>query len=207
MIPRGLLLIGCGGHARSVADVALDLGVEELLFVDVNARPGETIGGFAVTPIWPHALRSDWCVMPAAGSASARARAVGEARRQDLALAALVSRRAYVASTAVVMPGAFVAHGAHVGPYARIGEGAIVNTGAVVDHESVVEAYAHVAVNATVAGRCTVGANSALGAGAVVIDNVSVGADISIGAGGVVVADLVEPGVYVGVPVRRVQSG
>jgi acetyltransferase-like isoleucine patch superfamily enzyme len=45
-----------------------------------------------------------------------------------------------------------------------------------------------------------------LGAGAVVIDGVFVTSDVIIGAGGVVVGEIVDPGVYVGVPVRRLNS-
>ena len=37
-----LLIMGCGGHARSVADIALHIGFKELLFVDHGARAGET---------------------------------------------------------------------------------------------------------------------------------------------------------------------
>jgi serine acetyltransferase len=43
-----------------------------------------------------------------------------------------------------------------------------------------------------------------LGAGAVVIDSISVASNVVIGAGGVVVAAIDSPGVYVGVPVRRI---
>jgi len=43
LIPRGLFVIGVGSHARSVADVALDLGVPALTFVDPSARCGQKI--------------------------------------------------------------------------------------------------------------------------------------------------------------------
>ena len=43
-----LLIIGCGGHARSVADVALSLGISDLIFWDINARENETLFTFPV---------------------------------------------------------------------------------------------------------------------------------------------------------------
>jgi len=45
-----------------------------------------------------------------------------------------------------------------------------------------------------------------LGAGSVVIDSISVASNVVIGAGGVVVAAIDSPGVYVGVPVRRIAN-
>ena len=40
-VPRGLVVLGFGGHARSVADIALTPGIEELIFVD--DRPGSFV--------------------------------------------------------------------------------------------------------------------------------------------------------------------
>ena len=48
-------------------------------------------------------------------------------------------------------------------------------------------------------GKCVL-----LGAGAVVIDNISVAGQAIVGAGGVVVTDIERPDKYVGVPVRRI---
>ena len=43
-----LVIYGCGGHARSVADVALSNGIRHLIFVDEQARKDEKIFNFDV---------------------------------------------------------------------------------------------------------------------------------------------------------------
>jgi len=43
-----------------------------------------------------------------------------------------------------------------------------------------------------------------IGVGATVVDGITICADVTIGAGGVVIGDIIDPGTYVGVPVRRV---
>lgn len=46
---KKLHIIGCGGHARSVADVYLSLdSVHAIVFLDENARKGEKIFGYDV---------------------------------------------------------------------------------------------------------------------------------------------------------------
>jgi sugar O-acyltransferase (sialic acid O-acetyltransferase NeuD family) len=202
----GLMLVGCGGHARSVADIALDCGIPELLFVDERAQNDELIAGFRVVREWPAAIGEGWAAFPAIGTASGRGTAVAAIRARQLPLATLVSRRAYVGCAAAIGAGTLVCHGAHVGPNARLGEATIINTAAVVDHESGIGDYAHVAVNATIAGRCRVGRRAFVGAGAVLIDNVCIADDVTIGAGAVVVENIDIPGVYVGVPARAVRS-
>lgn len=55
------------------------------------------------------------------------------------------------------------------------------------------------------AGTVTVGANSLLGVGVAVRPGVTIGDDCTVGVGAAVVNDLTEPGVYVGVPARRMK--
>jgi UDP-N-acetylbacillosamine N-acetyltransferase len=203
--PRRLLILGFGGHARSVADVALDLGVTELAFVEANARPGEEFAGFPVHQTRPESLPNGWSTLPAAGNNTQRREQMEGATSRGFAVTSLISKRAYVGTNAMVLPGGFVAHHAHVGPLVTIGRGAIINTAAVVDHESRIGDFSHISVNATVAGRCCVGSFVFLGAGATVINGITIADHVVIGAGAAVTDDITEPGTYVGSPARRIQ--
>jgi serine acetyltransferase len=82
----------------------------------------------------------------------------------------------------------------------------IINTGAVVEHDCAIGECSHIAVRACIAGRSRLGDCVFLGAGAVVIDSISIASHVIIGAGGVVVAAIDSPGVYAGVPVRRIAN-
>lgn len=200
---RNLAILGFGGHARSVADIALAAGFERLIFIDAAAREGEAFAGFPALAAPPQDLGADWVWVSAIGDNARRAAAPSLLAHLDLAQ--VISPRAHLGVDAVLGAGCVVGHFAHIGPAARVGEGCIINTGAIVEHECEIGAYAHISVNATVAGRSRVGARTMIGAGAVVIDGVRVGDDAMIGAGCVVVCDLPDPGIYVGAPARRVR--
>jgi sugar O-acyltransferase (sialic acid O-acetyltransferase NeuD family) len=203
----GLVILGCGGHARSVADVALAAGYRQLLFIDANAGAGERLLGFAVEREPPRVLPAGWRWIAAAGDGRARQRQVALAGELDWpagSLAVLAAPTATIGAGASVGAGTFIAHHAHLGPLARVGTGVIVNTGAAVEHDCVIGDYAHVSVNATVAGRSRVGSRCFVGAGATVIDGVQIGDDITLGAGGVAIASLDTAGTYVGVPAKLV---
>lgn len=196
-----VVILGCGGHARSVADVLLDLDADaDIVFVDEHAADGERILGCAVQPsrdLSGHAL------VLAVGD-NARRHALF-ARHRDQDIISVVSRRAYVSRFAVVGRGCFVGNHCHVGPEAVVGDDTIVNTAAIVEHETVIGVSCHVGPRAVVCGRCRIGDRVFLGAGSTVRDGVTIGPDIVIGAGGVVTADLPEPGIYVGCPARRIR--
>ena len=206
MTAKKLIILGFGGHARSVADVALACGYLDLLFVDSNAVPGESFLGYPVVQEFGH-LDDSWCdAFAASGDGRQRREQCLTIARAGLQLVTLIAPSASVGAGSVIGPGCTVGHHAHIGPMAKIGRACIINTGAVVEHESRVGGYAHVSVNSTIAGRSELGAFSMLGAGATITDKVKVAGNVVVGAGAAVVASIESAGTYVGVPARKRNS-
>lgn len=197
-----LYVLGFGGHARSVADVALGAGYTDLTFIDPNARPDESFAGHPVLAAMPDRLQAGAELFSALGDNSRRQIACETVTA--LPLATLIASTSHLGKLSKINSGTFVGHSAHVGPQASIGSGVILNTASVVEHECFIGDFTHVSVNATVAGRCRIGSRVMLGAGSVVIDSISICDDVVVAAGAVVVSDISSPGTYVGVPARRI---
>jgi sugar O-acyltransferase (sialic acid O-acetyltransferase NeuD family) len=200
---NGLVVLGVGGHARSVGDIALACGHTELLFVDAMARAGETILGFACSATLPDTLAPGWHCFPASGDARARSAQFDAARARRWPIATLVSPLATVRTDAKVGTGALVAHHAYLGPCVDVAEGCIINTAAVVDHESRIGAFTHISVNTSIAGRVDIGSFCFIGMGASVIDRLTICDRVIVGAGAAVVGSIAEPGTWVGVPASK----
>jgi sugar O-acyltransferase (sialic acid O-acetyltransferase NeuD family) len=188
-----IYIIGCGGHARSVADVILGNNPgAQLVFIDENAAENETISGF---PVIKSLEREADCLFVAIGDNQQR-RKLAEGKK----LISVISHKADVSPTAIIEEGCFIGNGAHIGPFAHIGKGTIVNTNSVIEHEVETGSFCHFAPNTTVCGRTIVGSNVFLGAGATVIDKRRICPDVVIGAGATVVKDIEKNGIYAGVP-------
>lgn len=116
------------------------------------------------------------------------------------------------AETAVVSPSATIGDGSLLAPlsvvssHAVIGAHGLLNIGASVSHDSVLGDFVTVSPGARIAGQCRIGDGVFIGIGASISNGVSIAAGAVIGAGAVVVADIESPGVYVGVPARRVRD-
>ncbi|WP_423934933.1 NeuD/PglB/VioB family sugar acetyltransferase [Comamonas sp. 23] len=206
MSDRKLLVYGFGGHARSVADVALCCGYTHLAFVDAQARPHETFIGHPVVSAFGD-LQGDWSeAIAASGDGSKRQMQLDELTQLGFQVISLLSPRSTIAFNAKVAIGSFVGHHAHIGPGACVGRGAIVNTAAVVEHDTYVGDFAHVSVNATLAGSSRIGNFSMLGAGATVIDRITIGDHTMVGAGSVVIRSIASPGVYAGAPCKPIRK-
>jgi len=198
----GLYILGFGGHSRTVADVAVSAGWKQIVFVDQNAKIDECFSSYSTVKGLPKDPHSLWSAFPAAGDNSRRQRQIIDTA---ITFATLISPSAKICLEAKVGIATLVSHGAYVGPAALVGSGVILNTHSIIEHEAYIGDFTHISVNAVVAGRSKIGSNVFLGAGAVVIDSVTVCSDVVIGAGAVVTESIDEPGVYVGVPARRVK--
>lgn len=199
---RVLYIIGCGGHARSVADIALDNEPDlQCIFFDGNAKPDETIMGMLVLPLDDLKMKRDMGCIVAVGDNATRE--LLYRRFAETNVVSVISKNAHIGMHAAIGRGSFVGNNAHIGPAAAVGENCIINTGAIVEHECVIGSHTHVSVGAKVCGRSRIGLRCMIGAGATVIDKVSICDDVVVGAGAVVIGDITEKGTYVGVPARK----
>lgn len=184
---RRILLIGSGGHARSVADSIERAGMFEIAgFVgpeDCSYRKYRVIGGDGDLESL-HRLGIE-CAFVCLGY-------LGEGvRRQELyvilrdigfELPCIVDPTAILASDVALGAGTYVGKGAIVNSAAVVRNMAIINTGATVEHDCVVGDFSHVAVNATLCGAVSLGQASFVGAGATVCQGLSVGDNVVVGA-------------------------
>lgn len=205
-IPQGLLIFGFGGHARSVAEVAMASGIVDFCFVDPNARENESFLGFPVIKQWDGDLPDEWLAFSAAGDNVLRQQDCERTKALGWQLATLIAPSAIIGVGSSIAEGCMVAHNTYIGPMASIGFASIINTGAIVEHECKIGSFVHISVNATVAGRSAIGDYSFIGAGATVIDRINICKDVTVGAGSVVIRNIDGPGVYVGSPACLIKT-
>lgn len=98
-----------------------------------------------------------------------------------------------------------VMDGTVVNPGVKIGAAVILNTNSTVEHDCIISDNVHIAPGAILSGNVSVGANTMIGAGATVIQDIIIGDNILVGAGSVITNNLLEPGVYFGVPAKKVR--
>ena len=200
-----LLILGAGGHGRVVADAALAAGRWSRVFAcdrDAARSHGDLLPGVMLMPL-AQAMAVGVPVHVAIGNAMHREREC--AALQAGRLATVVHPSATVSRNATLAEGCFIAAQAVIAPGASLGSCVIVNHGAVVDHDVQVGEFSHIAPRAALGGGVVVGRRVLVGAGASVLPGIRIADDVVVGAGAVVIEHLDQPGVYAGVPARRLK--
>lgn len=177
---KRVIVIGAGGHGRSVAEAILLLGRDEIVgFVDDDADANSKVWTYPILgrtdSLYTLRVLTD-AVVVAIGNNAVREKLYALVRDAGFELLSVIHPAAFVSPTATLGAGCAVMAGAVVGTEAQLGEGVIVNCGATVDHHCRVDAFGHLGVNACMAGGSVLGhrawmqAGSALGYGVQVED-------------------------------------
>lgn len=164
-----LLIVGAGGHGRSVAEAAMLSGDYEVIgFADDAVADVKDIWGIPLIggtdDLLAYRPLTD-AVIVAIGNNGVRERLSQRLIQAGFELVSVIHPQAMVSGRALIGAGSAIMAGAIIGTEAQLGEGVIVNCGAVVDHHACVYDFGHLSVNACMAGGTVLGRGAWLQAG------------------------------------------
>lgn len=185
-----LLLIGCGGHARSVIDLVESTGKWKLIgLIGYPEQVGSLILGYRV-------IGSDADLVKLRDSCGHALLAVGQigAASQRLVLAksleqfgfespTIISPHAVVSNHAKVGFGTTIGHNVIVNSAAEVGIHCIINSAALIEHDVVIGDHCHISTGALINGGVNIGNGSFVGSGAMLREGLVIPPNTVISAG------------------------
>ncbi len=208
-----LVLIGGGGHCKSVLDSAIRMKTfefEKIVITDPTIPSGTFIMGCEVvgTDDCLGDLHNDGFEYAFITVGSVRTNPLREKLAKKVEAIGfkypiIIDSSAIVAESSVIGRGSFIGKNVIVNADTKIGQHCIINTGSIIEHECVIDDYAHISVGSIVCGEVTVGRNSFIGAGSTVIQCLHIGDNVVIGANSTVLADVEDNMKYYGIVTNR----
>ena len=200
--PGNIVLVGGGGHCKSVIDAAESAGYTILGILDMPEYVGSSVLGYPVVGTDEDLVKyvDKALFLVTVGhikDASLRIRLHEHILSVGGCLATVVASTARVSRHASIGEGSVVLHHAMVNADAHIGKGCIINTFA---NDAVIGDFCHISTGAMVNGNCTVGQGVFLGSQSVMVNGVGIMESCVIAAGSVVRKNIVKKGIYSGNP-------
>lgn len=201
------MLIGGGGHARSVFDAIEAAGEYEIAgFVDADSdlegyRTARLLGTDAdLRRVKEGGVSYAHVSVGYLGKGSLRERLVALGESAGFLFPAIVDPSAAIATDAEVGNGSFIGKLSVVNSAARIDAHCIINSGAIVEHDVEIGAFSHIAPGAVVCGGACLGRRVFVAAGAVVGPGVRIGNGSVVAAGTVLLQNLDNSQLAIGCP-------
>lgn len=198
-----IAIIGAGGHAKVVADVARSAGYEIECFVSDDKKehcgvPVITFDTFVAGSLGYAAV--------AIGNNIDRARVYKLLKQNNIECPTIIHESAVISKSATIGEATVIMPGVVVNAYATIGVGCILNSGAIIEHDCTIGDFAHISPNAALAGGANIGEMTHIGIGVSVIQLIKIGKECIIGAGAAVISDIPDAATAVGVPARIIKD-
>ena len=205
-----LVLLGAGGHCKSVLDSAKRMNYfDEIVITDPNEKKGTSILGCTVVgaddcleELYQQGFDNAFVTVGSVEINPLREVLADKAAGIGYKFPIIQDPSAVVSDSADVRDGTFIGKKAVVGADAIVGKHCIINTGAVIEHECSIGDYTHISVGTTICGEVRIGRNCMIGASSTVIQNRRIADNCVIGAGAVVIKDVSYNTTVVGVPAR-----
>jgi len=169
-----IILIGGGGHCKSVIDVIEQQAVYEIAgIVDIPEKLGEKVFNYEIIgqdsdlPMLVKKYNNFHITVGQIKTPESRIRLFNELIKLGANLPVIISPLAYVSKHANIESGTTIMHFAVVNAGAKVGMNCIINTKALIEHDVVIGNHCHISTGAIVNGGVQIGDNVFYGSGAV----------------------------------------
>ena len=160
-------IIGCGGHAKVVYEIAEQNSIFFDAFIDPKIIEFKNLKKIQESDFF------NAYFMGIGGTITDnlmhRHHLYKEYKKKGCLSFTLQSAQSYVSTSAIIGIGTLVAHQAIIQAGASVGENVIINTGAIIEHDAMIEDGCHIAPGAIILGGARIGTCSMIGAAAVIL--------------------------------------
>ena len=192
---NNLVLIGAGGHARSIIDIVES--TSEWSLVGLIGQPdevGKSVCGYQVLgtdsllPELRETCSHAFIAIGHIGSSNCRPSLVSSISQLNFVYPTLIASSAYVSPHAFISSGTSIGHGAVINSGVYIGSHTIVNSCSLIEHDSHIGDFCHISTSAVLDGGVRLGDYSFVGSSSMIRENIDLPPSTIISAGSRVMA-------------------
>jgi len=191
---KEIILVGGGGHCKSVIDVIEQEGKFKIAGIIEKDRSliGKKILTYEVIgcddDLKELRKKYDYALVTIGQikNSTPRIKIFEKLKKLEFKLPSIISPFAYVSKYALVGEGTVIMHGALINANAKVGKNCIINTKAIIEHDVIIGNNCHISTAAVINGGVEIGDNVFFGSNAVCKEYIKIKEDSFIKAGSLV---------------------
>ena len=185
-------IIGIGGHAKAVTDIALNLGYNDIYYFDDYLKKDNfSLGGKFIGNTNKIKQFKDLEFVIAVGENHFR-REIYSLFENKIKFKSLIHPSGYVSKNSKIGKGTVIMPNVTINSGVEIKDFAIINSNSVVEHDSKVGNFVHICPGVVVAGNVKIKDDVFVGAGSIIKNNILINKNVLIGSGTNVIKDVQE---------------
>ena len=208
---KRLLLLGAGGHCRSVIDSIDRAKYSDIIIIDKTEMVGKNVYDIPVVGTdsdignyYSMGYQQAFITLGSIGNPVKRIKLYCMLKNIGFSFPSIIDQSAIISpSIGEVGEGVFIGKGVIINTGVKIGSCAIINSGAIIDHDCEIGQFAHIAPGVRMSGGIKVQDNVHIGVGSSIIQSITIGKNAIIGAGSVVISDIADDVTAIGVPCKE----
>jgi sugar O-acyltransferase (sialic acid O-acetyltransferase NeuD family) len=209
-----ILLIGGGGHCKSVLDSLVKTNqYSEIGVVDKEENIGKTIIGIPIIGyddelprLYQEGYKEAFVTVGSVGNTKLRIKLFNTLEKIGYKIPNIIDHTALVSDHVKLGRGIFIGKNTVINAGTIIYSGSIINTSAVIEHDCIIREFSHIAPGALLCGDVQVGENTHVGAKCVIKQQIKIGANSIIGMGSTVLTNIANGVMAYGNPCKEVQQ-
>jgi len=205
-----LLLVGAGGHCRSVIDSINQKQYSDIVIIDLPEMVGKDVFSIPIVgtdadidELYKNGYQQAIITIGSIGNPNRRICLYKKLKETGFTFPVVIDSTAIISKKNVIInEGVFIGKGVIINAGIHIGCFSIINTGVIIDHDCSIGQFAHIAPGVKLSGGVHIQDNVHIGIGASVVQLINIGENTVIGAGSVVVSDIDKNKVAFGIPCK-----
>lgn len=192
-----VIILGCGGHAKSIVDMIEQQGNYEIAGFITNEYEGFNYRGYRIIgtdellpQIFHDGVKNAVIAVGYLGNSKKRDSLYEMLKSIGFRLPVIIDPSAIIARDVMVGEGTVIGKGAIINSNATIGTMTIVNSGTIIEHDCEIGDFIHIAIGCVLCGHVKVKKHVFIGAGSNIIQGITVGENSIIGAGSTVITSV-----------------
>lgn len=195
---KKLLLIGGGGHCKSVIEASLlSSEYNEIGIIDKSPKLGSEVLGIKIigndldlTKLKERGFKYAFISLGSIGDPKRRIELSKILVQLNFKIPSIVHPSANISSFCEIEEGVFIGKNVIINGDTKVLKNSILNTGCIIEHDCQIGSFAHIAPGVVLSGNVRIGNNSHIGAGTVIRQEITIGNNTVIGIGSVVTKDI-----------------